>query len=212
MSTPHETTVTCQGCNATQSFTVWQSLNVTLDCDAKQRLLTGELTRFTCQKCGWSGPVIYPFLYHDMEKRLMVWLWTDAGEPDLKDVPPAALMKDYRLRLVASRNQLVEKILIFDDDLDDRVIEFLKLILHAQASEGNHPLEGELFFAGLGTDSDGKESVEFEHVMDTGNQALAVPVESYQMLAGSLSPKLSTATGLDNWLRVDRNFAQALMA
>ncbi len=91
-----------------------------------------------------------------MEKHLMMWLWTEPGEPDLNAVPPAALMKDYHLRFVATQNELVEKILIFGDGLDDRVIEFLKLILHAQASEGNHPLEGELFFAGLGGDRAGK--------------------------------------------------------
>ncbi len=212
MSMPHETTVTCKRCGTTRSFIVWESLNVTLDREAKQNLLKGELTRFTCQKCGWSGLVVYSLLYHDMEKHLMIWLWTDAGDPDAKAVPPATLMKDYHLRYVATQNELIEKILIFDAGLDDRIIEFVKLLLYLQASERNQPFGGELFFGGLECDADGKESVGFEHVKTEGSETFAVPMEAYQNLATSLKRKFSGAMELDKWLRVDRNFARALIA
>ena len=124
---PRTIDFTCNGCEATQSFTVWESLNVSLNPEEKIHLLNGNLTTFTCKKCGWSCNVSYPLLYHDMEKHLMVWLWLDAGEPETITLPIVEKVNDYIFRLVSTKHELVEKICIVEFGLDDRVIELLKL-------------------------------------------------------------------------------------
>ena len=65
----------------------------------------------------------YPLLYHDMDKRVMIWC---APRP-LDQLPSPPLVAGHRLRVVHSPNHLVEKILAFDAGLDDRAIEILKL-------------------------------------------------------------------------------------
>jgi hypothetical protein len=209
MSLPQQTTETCRECGDTQPFTIWQSLNVTLEREAKEKLLNGELTRFNCQKCQWSGPVIYSFLYHDMEKHLMIWHWAEEGEPDMTALPPAGMIKDYQLRYVGNPNELTEKILLFDAGLDDRVLEVLKLIIRIQSNERQRPLDGILLFAGLQKDSNGKLTIGFEHISDAGHQAFGLPFESYQQLAKSFEAKHSQVTNPDKkWLRVDQDFAR----
>lgn len=94
MSLPKETTVTCDQCHKAHPFTDWESLNVTLDAECKQQLLKGQLTQFTGPACGWSGEVLYPMLYHDMEKRLMIWLWPAEGDPEAAAMPSPTSILD----------------------------------------------------------------------------------------------------------------------
>jgi hypothetical protein len=211
MSMPKQVSVTCKQCAKEHSFTAWESLNVTLDRDAKGQLLKGDLTRFKCPDCGWSGNVFYPMLYHDMERQLMIWLWTGSGDPDIASIPVMGLMNDYQFRIVSTCNHLIEKILIFDTGLDDRMVEFFKFLLQVQASQSDHPLSGEILFGAVERSPDGTESLGFEHLTETGSGSFTVPRQAYQQLAESLASKLpALQTQAGKWLRVDRAFAESL--
>lgn len=210
MSLPRETILTCDRCQNKQSFIAWETLNATINRSEKEQLLKGHLTRFTCCKCGLSKSVGYPLLYHDMEKRFMVWLWPGAGDPDLQRMPIAGL-KGYRFRLVKSRNELVEKVLIFDDALDDRVVEFLKILLWAQALEGLHPLNGKMLFNGIEQAKGSDMLIRFEHLNDDGSESFTASMESYRQLAESLAPRLSDeGAEAGNWLKVTQEYAKSL--
>src|SRR5437899_12892128 len=74
MSLARTETVQCPGCGVAQDATMWASTNVTADPDLKRAVLDGSLTRFECRSCGHRTVLEYDMLYHDMEKRLAVWL------------------------------------------------------------------------------------------------------------------------------------------
>src|SRR3954467_4039301 len=124
MSMPTPIPVTCPGCQHEQDFTAWRSLNVTLDRDHTADLISGKLTRFTCDRCGHTAEVVYPMLYHDMDRRLMVWMSpphpaaAGAGaEAEEEEMPPPDAMlgaggEGYVFRRVGTRNELVEKVFI----------------------------------------------------------------------------------------------------
>ena len=211
MSMPRQVSIKCEQCAKVHPFTAWDSLNVTLDRDAKDQLLKGELTRFKCPDCGWSGNVLYSMLYHDMEKRLMVWLCPVTGDPDESPAPIMSSMEDYQFRIVSTRNRLVEKIYLFDSGLDDRLVEFLKLVLQIKASDGAHPLPGEILFSALKRQPDGAESLEFAHMSEAGSEVFVLPRQHYQRIADSFAAKLpSLQSQAAQWLRVDRAFAESL--
>ena len=52
MSRNHIEKVTCPGCGKEADFTVWDSVNTTLEPDLKEKVLTGDLFKFTCPECG----------------------------------------------------------------------------------------------------------------------------------------------------------------
>ena len=212
MSMPRQTTVDCGGCGVSQPFVIWDSVNVTLDGEQKVALLSGDLTRFTCKKCGWTGDVAYSLLYHDMEKSFMLWFVPGEGEPDTTKLPFGDLMGNYRLRLVRTRNQLVEKIFIFDANFDDRVVEFYKLGLLANSVETGHAILGELLFGKTCLDKDGSKAVRFEHVLESGTEGLVVLESSLNEIRDALVNILPSAT-LENgkWLTVDQAYAQSLL-
>jgi hypothetical protein len=203
MSVPKQSPIACSHCKTEQPFAMWESLNVTLHPELKDKLLANELTLFTCNHCGWSGQVVYPFLYHDMAEKLMIWFWPAEGEPDTKVLPEA--MKDYRLRIVGHRNDLREKIYLFDAGLDDRVLEFLKLLVRAKSGQEGRPLEGQIYFA----PSAGPE-LAFEHVVDDRSDAFKIDFPIYESVAESLADKLMAAEAPGEWLHVGPEYAAGL--
>jgi hypothetical protein len=131
MSKSTVTAFVCPKCNRSSNFTIWQSVNVTLNPDLKDKLLTGELLLFICPFCKFSQKVGYSILYHDQKKEYMIWYLPanhksqmQYDNRELRQV--AKMMPNYTLRLVPSFDQLVEKIIIFEYGFDDRAMEILK--------------------------------------------------------------------------------------
>jgi hypothetical protein len=188
----------------------WESINITLDPSLKKSLLRGDLHRFTCKTCGWSCPVVYPLLYHDMSKRLMIWLWPDASPPSTPALPFA---DDYKLRLVGSRNELIEKVRIFDHGLDDRVVEFSKYMVMLQLLQKGATALGTLFFAETRSTPEGGSSLVLEHVRDSGSESVAVDMDSYRQFSQTLAKVLpGTAAEGGKWLRTDSEYVTAMVA
>ena len=142
MSKPYTEQIECPSCKQEFTATCWESLNAELNPEEKAELLSGTLFNKTCPQCNKMFTLEYPILYHDMTHKMMVWLTRDDNETEniktIMETAESLKMMDemalagYRLRFVRSQDELREKALIFDCGLDDRVIEFLKVIFHAQ--------------------------------------------------------------------------------
>lgn len=64
--------INCPKCGVKQTTIVWASLNATVDPEAKQALLRGEINIFRCQKCHVQVPLGFPLMYHDMVQKYTV--------------------------------------------------------------------------------------------------------------------------------------------
>lgn len=63
----------CIHCGHPQEITIWQSVNVSLSPGLKGKLLNGDLMRVRCVRCGTETELAYALLYHDQDRRFMVW-------------------------------------------------------------------------------------------------------------------------------------------
>jgi hypothetical protein len=171
-------TVTCPACDHEQEFTHWESVNVSLDPNLKDQLLRGELTTFTCNKCGAQVDVQAPLLYHDMEKQLMIWLLPGDMEPEMPQQNGllGGLIErfsgQFTYRVVRDLNQLIEKIRIFDDELDDKVIELLKFMLCRGDPEA---AEAPLFYDEQGESEEGQTTIRLAQVLDEEVRVVEMP-------------------------------------
>ena len=212
MTLPVTENITCPECGHEQEFTIWRSLNVTLNPELKDPLIRGELTTFTCEACGETTHVVYGMLYHDMDQELMISLSRD-DVPPLDDLGPLQsylqdMMKSYRFRLVRTRNELVEKVRIFDAGLDDRVVQLFKVVLRAQLAMADHATEGQLLFYGRVDEDGGAQRMEFVLLTDDDQVPFSVPWAEYAEFAPILAqdlPPLEAEAG--QWLRVDDTYA-----
>jgi hypothetical protein len=81
MSSAAEMDVTC-ACGHVFRAELYQSANVTLNPDLTRLILTGEMNVVTCPSCGSRFHVEMPFLYHDMSKGEMIWVYPAARAAD----------------------------------------------------------------------------------------------------------------------------------
>jgi hypothetical protein len=152
MSERVDTTYTCPECGEISELSMWKSINVTLNPELKPKLLDGSLLTFICPLCDCNQGVAYPLLYHDQDKRFMVWLMpeTDGGPEELNTpefAKMSALMQGYRLRVVTTFDRLLEKIFIFDNEMDDRVLELLREVLVNSVFEKHGITYEQLFYS-----------------------------------------------------------------
>ncbi len=153
MSNKKEVKITCPHCDAVSPFTVWLSVNTKDDPELKQAVRDQSLFRFTCPYCGVTTMIDYGMLYHQPEEKVMIhYAITPENEKEVvgmltdpeKNVPFRPLFENnYLIRVVRSRNQLLEKLAEFDANFDDRMIELYKLSLE-EAFRKEHPESGDL--------------------------------------------------------------------
>lgn len=146
---PEVKIITCPKCGSKQQFTMYPSINAG-NHDLREKFIEGHLTTLVCDECGFSGVVEYPMLYHDLDEKFSLFFKPDSDERDVKlpNVLPAHLVKDIRMRLVHTQDDLREKIFIFRDKLDDRLIEVVKdSILREMEAKKEKVLPDALYYA-----------------------------------------------------------------
>ena len=89
---------------------------------------------FHCPSCSYSALMPTPMLYHDEDKRLMISFSPcddvvlksqlfDNVQKSSKESGELDKLEGYNLRFVTDYNELLEKILIFDNDMNDKTME-----------------------------------------------------------------------------------------
>ena len=205
MSKQQTQTIACPGCGSAGEFVLWNSINADLDPQAKDDLMSGSLTRFVCEECGKVNEVVYPLLYHDMRGKQMIYM-TAGGDSSETESMRLEILEGYRFRTVDSRNELMEKILIGNAGLDDRLVEIFKLLLRSQTKA-----EDECVFLFAGTRED--DALHFVMVGPNGKEMLSVPRDSFNETADKLSAYVKFAETIPGeWHRVNGEFAMRALA
>lgn len=182
--------IICPECGAKGKFTIWDSINVDLNQDAHDKVLSGELFSWKCPKCGKTFVVPFSTLYHDMKRNLMIYLLTQKPEEGLKVSFGKGL--DYTYRAVFSIDDLKEKIIQLESGLDDRAIEFLKYILLHNDRANGIPEDAILRFVDYGNE-DGEKIINLLAFSPRQNnpRCFSVPFAVYEdIIADPISKKV----------------------
>ena len=141
MSSTETKAVSCPQCNYENHVTVYKTINGSTDGKAiKEKMLSGELFRFKCEKCGHEAMLKYPVLYNDIDKKFMVFYIpeidrTSAVDEKLEKEFAYEELNDITRRLAGSFNEFKEKVHIFESGLDDRAMEIAKVALYDVVSK-----------------------------------------------------------------------------
>lgn len=179
MSRHYVDTFTCPECMQEGDIQIWSSINTMLDPEMKEKVRTGEAFMWECPHCGYKVPVVYATLYHQMEDKIMIYFVEDKveaveiikrlsgeGEDDF-DILGAFYEADYTIRVVDSIGKFREKLKIFDEKLDDRVMELTKAFLRYKLLLSDPGVKIKEFL--FDTTADGTKL--FSLLLDDGNRA-----------------------------------------
>lgn len=154
---------TCTDCGHVGEALYYDVVDAVEDPAAKQKVLTGEAFTYTCPECGAVYALDYPLLYVDGDHRFAVYCagGCEVGEEvdavfdgfaDLEDAEQesVAVLLNARLgtqrRIVPTPEALMEKLDVFYADLDDRLVELLKVSsMAALEVDHNKPVEWMMF-------------------------------------------------------------------
>lgn len=193
MSKEHVEKITCPECGQECEITIWDSLNGDIDPDAKAELINGTLFRFHCDKCGHESNLQYDILYHDMKNNAMVYfVHPDAVESTIHELIEMeeklpVKMDGYKKRVVCDQNALREKAIIFDNGLDDRVVEIIKLMYLANAAKQfpDNPVDAVYMMI-----MDGTMSLQF---MAKEPMSCEIPADLYEKISKDFASKIDAA-------------------
>lgn len=216
MSLNTEQAIRCPKCGQLKSMTVWQSVRAE-DEDLKNDILKRKLNIFECDICGAQALYPEPLLYTDGEKKLMI-TFAPCSDKKQRDKMYAQIkaaseksgeldaLSGYNLRFVSDYNELMEKILVFDSGLNDKVTEFLKLIILAQEPEKTASRR-----AVFGKLADERLEFLVQDMSDGMMYTSQVPLETYETVKTQLC-----ATGVKlysfDWEIVDTAYSSRLLA
>lgn len=150
MSRHYIENITCPNCQKESDFLIWDSINTSLDPDMKDKVRTGEAFQWNCPFCDAKANVEYATLYHQMEDLVMIYYVPgDGDKTDIIELMQGRhknedgkyvemdikIDEGYMKRVVETKNQFREKLLILDQGLDDRIIELMKIFLTAHLED-----------------------------------------------------------------------------
>jgi len=216
MSINEKQTIKCPKCGQMSELTIWESITVSDSHDLKEDLLKGNINVFRCSSCGQTALFPSPILYQDEKQKLLI---SFAPENDIaektrlfEEVKASSKRSgeldkflDYNLRFVTSYNELLEKILIFDNGFHDKVIEIIKLLILSQDSD--KMIQRSCMFGKL----DGNE-IEFLVQDKKENQIYTsrVPLDTYKTIETQLKQSGAKFKSF-NWEIVDLDLAANLL-
>ena len=141
MSMQHQEEITCPACQQKGNFTVWDGIDIQENPEMKERIASLEAFQYHCPHCGATINVDYGFSYHDKDRHFIVFFAPTAeveqrADLDMNEGQQAftAMRQNegYIFRLVRTKEDLLEKITVFEAGLDDRLTELTKAAALAQ--------------------------------------------------------------------------------
>lgn len=120
--------VSCPKCNHPQNFSYQQVHGP----DDFGKVMNKEIFQFYCEHCQHQQIILYPMVYVDESIGLMVALFPKNEPLDddflKKKIHPYVIREDMKTkRKVLDENELTEKLLIAYSDMDDYLVEMVKV-------------------------------------------------------------------------------------
>lgn len=208
MTKKREEFITCSNCGAKCLMTIFDSINVTLEPELKQKLIDWELFKFTCETCKHSVLLNYEVLYHDMVHGLLLQYVPETGNKDKaiemfenvismaedsEDTFSAFSSDYYQVRVVFEMETFVEKAQIYTAGFDDRLIEIMKYIIAPAEDEDISFTYDHMVFTEVGP-----ENYQFMFIDDRRAVAsVKFDKEFYEQLESDFAEKLEKSFIVD---------------
>lgn len=206
--------IKCPKCGTMTEMMVWESINAAEAPDLKADILARKINILECRECSQTALVSAPLLYTDEEKKLMIYFAPCKDAEEKKKLyeevrrntkSEIKSIEGYNLRFVTEYNELMEKILIFDNGFNDKTIEFLKMLILVQ-----EPQKAEHRSAVFGKVE--HDYIEFmvRDIKENQVYTTNIPMSTYDTLKEQLKSSGVKPYSFD-WEIVDLNYASALL-
>ena len=207
----------CSKCGEKSEITVYKSINVSENPELKEKIRNGSLFLWKCPHCGQANLARYESLYHDPEKKIMIWLMPSGDLPESQMQAIAnhtTAMGGYMLRRVRDVGELMEKILVSDAGLDDMAVELCKYVTKMEIMSGNREKAAQITAAPFHfhrmEEKDGERFLVFIYPSDHQMMSLNIGFNVYEDSCGIINrnPDIIPA---DAFMKIDQDWVLSIM-
>lgn len=125
----------CPQCGKKEPLLMTPRVNVSKHPELKDAIMDNSLFAFHCPECGYESVIQYHMIYHDPKNKIVIQL-TESTDQD-SEIDTYRKKENYKCRNVSDPNEISEKITMFENGLDDRIIEIEKAITGGAVHEIN---------------------------------------------------------------------------
>ena len=123
--------LSCPRCRQEIVMPVFDAVNITKTPELKEKILNREVFTLLCPHCGYKTVVPYPMLYRDDDSGLLAQVCQSRQAAiDYRfplDIPACkALAENHYLRAVVGVNGLIERIRLFESNMNELAVAYLK--------------------------------------------------------------------------------------
>lgn len=205
--------VNCPKCRNTIDVKLWTSINPQLAPSLRKKIMDESLFDFYCPKCKYKSQLQYPFIYNDMKNNFILYFipYVNKNRIDFnkanKEYPQ---LNNKKKRLVKELNQVKEKIMIFENNLDDKAIELTKYSLNTVIRNKSNKYVSDAYFCMLDKDT---ERIGFSFFFDDRKKPLyhATKIEAYNKYASTIEKTKAFDELKTSFLSVDQNWVETVL-
>lgn len=163
-----------------------------------------SLFKWTCTSCKHVWKLLYPCMYVNEDKKILVWFVNNLSQSDQLE---AQLEEEFRertkgftKRFCNTLEEFSEKVRVLESGLDDRTIELLKIMTFARLHVSMPSLESIYYYR-----RDELGNYEFTIFSEEGPNGIALPFTMYQEIAQIVQNEIPELK--DQFYRIDLDWA-----
>lgn len=215
MSIIRKADAACSKCGTKNEITIYRSINTAENPELKEKVRDGSLFLWKCSSCGQANLSRYETLYHDPDKKIMIWLLPSGSEISEAQMHSISLhakaIGHYTLRLVEDTGSLMEKVITFDAGLDDAVLEICKYVTKMEMASKNREKAAEIMNAPFHfyalTGEDGGRMITFMYPYDGKMEQVSIGYNVYEDCTGIMQRNPNIKPG-DGFEKIDAVWVQ----
>lgn len=140
MSKQRKITYKCEFCGKPFDTVIYDSVNVDLDPELRDKILNGSLFMHECPHCRKKNAILAPMVYHDMKNRFMIfsgdyeYVYSGYESTENKYIPKD-VADSYRYVGATNYEELTNKIIALENSLDHRIVELVNCFTGIKLNE-----------------------------------------------------------------------------
>lgn len=202
--------VACPKCRQQTNTEILISADTVNEPDIRKKVMDESIFRWKCVKCGFTTRFQHPFLYNDIENKFMIYYIPGVERQkvvDQKLEDSYSDLKNIKKRIVSDINALKEKIIIFEQGIDDKALELTKLAVSEIVSRdtGYNVYSG--YYTGMDEEK-GTVSFQFFVGGDKRSYIQSTRIDIYNRSAGIVKKHFPKVESQPGFLNIGRQWAK----
>lgn len=202
--------IPCPKCSQQSETEILCSLNTVTEPNAHRFIFDESIFRWKCPKCGFRKKMLHPLLYNDINNKFMIYY---IPKVERRQIADEKIEKDFsdlsyiKKRIVPDTNSMKEKIILFENGINDMAIELTKFAVSEVVAKSTGLSVSAGYFSSMDNE---QNSIGFQFFVgsDCRSYLQTTRLEVYNRSLEIVQKYFPNENKQNGFLNIDRNWAK----